>query len=32
MKKYLVIMNNVFKYKEFDIGIRFDLKGSSQGR
>jgi len=32
MKKYLVIMNNVFKFKDFDIGVRFDLKGSSQGR
>ena len=25
-------MNNVFKYKDFEIGIRFDLKGSSEGR
>ena len=31
-KKYLVIMNNVFKFKEFEIGIRFDLKGSSLDR
>ena len=31
-KKHLVIMNNVFKYKEFDIGLRFDLKGSSLDR
>ena len=31
-KKYLVIMNNVFKFKDFDIGVRFDLKGSSQDR
>ena len=30
--KCLVIMNNVFKFKDFDIGVRFDLKGSSQGR
>lgn len=29
-KKYLVIMNNVFI--DFDVGIRFDLKGSIQGR
>lgn len=25
--RYLVIMNNVFK--DFDVGFRFDLKGSS---
>ena len=25
-------MNNVFKFKDFDIGVRFDLKGSSQDR
>ena len=25
-------MNNVFKYEEFDIGLRFDLKGSSLKR
>ena len=30
--KYLVIMNNVFKFSGFDIGVRFDLKGSSVGR
>ena len=30
--KYLVIMNNVFKYQDFSIGLRYDLKGSSQGR
>eukprot|EP00347_Sterkiella_histriomuscorum_P008734 403343955 len=29
-KKYLVVMNNVFR--DFDVGIRFDLKGSTQGR
>ena len=29
---YIVIMNNVFKFKDFEIGIRFDLKGSSEGR
>ncbi|CDW73973.1 phosphatidylinositol-4-phosphate 5-kinase family protein [Stylonychia lemnae] len=29
-KKYLVVMNNIFK--SFDVGIRFDLKGSTQGR
>ena len=34
MKKinYIVIMNNVFKFKDFEIGVRFDLKGSSEGR
>ena len=26
-KKYLVVMNNVFR--DMDIGIRFDLKGST---
>ena len=31
-KKHLLIMNNVFKYEEFDIGLRFDLKGSSLKR
>lgn len=31
-KKYLVIMNNVFKFKDFEIGVRFDLKGSSVDR
>ena len=25
-------MNNVFKFKDFDIGVRYDLKGSSQSR
>ena len=25
-------MNNVFRFKEFSIGLRYDLKGSSQGR
>ena len=30
--KYLVVMNNVFKYQDFDIGVRFDLKGSSVDR
>ena len=25
-------MNNVFKFKEFEIGVRFDLKGSSLDR
>lgn len=29
-KRYLVIMNNVFT--DFDVGIRFDLKGSVTGR
>lgn len=29
-KRYLVIMNNVFK--DFDVGVRFDLKGSQHGR
>ena len=29
-KKYLVVMNNVFR--DMDIGLRFDLKGSTQGR
>ena len=28
--RYLVIMNNIFK--EFNVGIRFDLKGSFTGR
>jgi len=27
---YLVVMNNVFK--DFNVGIRFDLKGSIAGR
>jgi 1-phosphatidylinositol-4-phosphate 5-kinase len=27
---YLCVMNNVFK--DFNVGIRFDLKGSSHGR
>ena len=30
--KNLVIMNNVFKFKDFDVGIRFDLKGSQVAR
>ena len=25
-------MNNVFKFKDFEIGVRFDLKGSSVDR
>jgi len=29
-KRYLVVMDNLFK--NFKIGNRFDLKGSSQGR
>ena len=29
-QRYLVIMNNVFK--DFDVGIRYDLKGSMTGR
>ena len=29
-QSYLVVMNNVFK--DFKVGIRFDLKGSSTGR
>ena len=29
-KRYLVIMNNVFK--DFEVGVRFDLKGSTTGR
>lgn len=28
--RYLVVMNNVFK--DFKVGIRFDLKGSQAGR
>ena len=27
-----MIMNNVFKFKDFEIGVRFDLKGSSVDR
>jgi hypothetical protein len=30
MTAYLVIMDNLFK--NFDVGLRFDLKGSSIGR
>jgi 1-phosphatidylinositol-4-phosphate 5-kinase len=30
VKKYLVIMNNVFR--DFEVGERFDLKGSTVGR
>ena len=30
MTAYLVIMDNLFK--NFDVGLRFDLKGSSLGR
>ena len=29
-KRYLVIMNNVFK--DFEVGVKFDLKGSTTGR
>ena len=29
-KRYLVIMNNVFK--DFEVGVRYDLKGSTTGR
>lgn len=30
VKKYLVIMNNLFK--DYEVGDRFDLKGSTVGR
>lgn len=29
-KRYLVIMNNLFT--DFAVGVKFDLKGSTQGR